>query len=96
MFEEEKIKVYAVTFKEVMKRLEEIKDVEVGDFKDAVIEAFDGYNYDGEEELTGHENWSIEDDGKYELTIKVDHEDAYEFTLYVNVSNSKATIDNVL
>ncbi|MEA3497435.1 MAG: hypothetical protein U9R16_00115, partial [Campylobacterota bacterium] len=64
---------------------------------DKVIEQFEDYNYEGEEELKGIEQWDdLSNDGKYELTVGINHEDAYEFTIYVNVENKKATIYNVL
>lgn len=95
--EEQEIKIYAVTLKKVIQRLEEIKDVAVNDFAQEVENAFEGYDYDGEEELAGWDEWpDISNDGKYELNIKIDHEDAYEFTLYVDVNNAKATVVNVL
>ena len=97
MFEKQPMKIYTVTFKKVLDRLAEVKNCPIKDFKEKVIEQFDGYNYEGEEELLGLETWiDISSDAKYELTVKIDHKDAYEFTLYVNVFNSNATIYNVL
>ncbi len=98
MFDEnDKIKVFRVTLKEIVKRLSTIKDCNVDNLKDKVIEKFDGYNYEGEEELKGFDTWEdISNDGDYTLLVQIDHEDAYEFTLYVKVTNAKATVYNVL
>ena len=97
MFDEQPIKIFRVTTKEIIKRLSSIKDCDVKDFKDEVIDKFDGYNYDGEEELIGYESWvDISNNGEYKLNIKIDHEDAYEFTLHTKVEDNKATITNVL
>ena len=98
MFEEEQeFKIYKITFKEVLKKLSSVKNCDIQDLKDTVIEQFDNYNYEGEEEIKGIDNWcDISNDGKYELSVGIDHEDAYIFTLYVNVKDKKATIYNVL
>ena len=66
-------------------------------FEDAVIDAFDGYHYEGEEEVIGLGNWvDLNTDGDYELSAKVNHEDAYELTLYVSSKDGKITVNNVL
>ena len=97
MFEQEPIKVFRVTLKEILKRLPTIKNCNLDEFQDKVIEKFDGYNYEGEEELIGFESWGdISKDGEYKLNIQIDHENAYEFTLYTTVINKEATITNVL
>jgi len=97
MFDEEPIKVFRVTLKEVIKRLSTIKDCDLNQFKDIVTEKFDGYNYEGEDELIGFDSWGdLSQDGNYQLSIKIDHEDAYEFTLHTAIANQKATIYNVL
>ena len=98
MFEEQQeIKVFRVTVKKVIERLSEVKDCPIDDFKDFIIEQFDGYNYEGEEELIGFELWSdLSVNGKYELNVRIDHEDAYEFCLFVEINDKKATIYNVL
>lgn len=95
--EEQEVKVFRVTVKKVIARLSEVKDCPVDDFKKTIEEQFDGYNYEGEEELVGLESWGdISKNGNYELSVKIDHEDAYEFTLFVKVNDKKATIYNVL
>ena len=97
MFEEEQIKVFRVTLKKVIERLSDIKDCEVSNLKDKIIEQFDGYNYEGEEDVVGMDSWcDISKDGKYELSAKIDHEDAYEFTIYIEVKDGLATVYNIL
>ncbi len=98
MFEEQRVvKVFRVTVKKVIERLLEIQDCPTEEFKEIVIEKFDGYDYEGEEELVGLDSWSDNPlDGDYSLPIKINHEHAYEFTLYVRVLENKATIINVL
>ena len=97
MFEKEEIKVFRVVLKEVLKRLATIKNCPVEDFKNIVQDKFDGYNYEGEEDLVGFEDWGdISQDGAYQLNIKVNHEDAYEFTLFVKTMGKKVTVLNVL
>ena len=97
MFEEQApIKLFIKTTKQVIKELEAIQDLDVLKFKDSVENAFDNYNVDGIEELAGFDNWNELKDGSHELTIKIDHEDAYEFTIHTTVKDSKATVTNVL
>ena len=97
MFEKEEPKIFIITLKKVIERLSAVKNCNIEDFKEIVIEQFDDYNYEGEENIQGIESWcDISKDGKYELLVGIDHEDAYEFTLYINVENKKATIYNVL
>ena len=95
--EQQQVKIFRVTVKKVLQRLADVKDCEVCNFKDFIIEQFDGYDYEGEEELIGFESWSdLTVDGKHELNVKIDHDCAYEFTLFVEVNDNKATIYNVL
>ena len=98
MFEEQqKVKVFRVTVKKVIQRLSGVKDCPVDKFKETIIEQFDGYDYEGEEEVVGLDSWGdITTNGKYELNAKVDHEDAYEFTLFIEVDDKKVTVYNVL
>ena len=98
MFEEERVvKVYRVTVKKIIERLLELKDISLENFQDEVIEQFDGYDYKDIEEVVGFENWpDISQNGNYELNVKVNHEDAYEFTLYVDAKEQKVTVVNVL
>ena len=98
MFEEEQeFKVFKITFSEVLKKLSSIKNCNIENLKDIVTEQFDNYNYEGEEELKGIDTWcDISDNGKYELSVGINHEDAYIFTLYVSVEDNKVNIYNVL
>lgn len=98
MFEEERIvKVYRVTIKKIIERLLSLQEVDIENFQDEVIEQFDGYDYKDIEEVSGYERWpDLHNDGEYELNIKIDHEDAYEFTLYIKVKGNKVSVVNVL
>lgn len=98
MFEpNNEIKVFVTTLKDIIENLQEIKDCDLSNFNEAVEDAFDGYEYEDIDEITGFESWGdISKNGKYELSIKIDHEDAYELTLFTEVNNNKATITNVL
>ena len=98
MFEEERIvKVFRVTVKKVIERLLEIQDCPLEKFQELVIEKFDGYDYEGEEDLTGFETWvDISKNGEYQLLIKINHEHAYEFTLHIKNQENKISILNVL
>ena len=91
------LKVFIVTTKTVIQRLEALKNIPNSNLKEKVIDAFDGYNVDGIEELVGFDSWyDYSSNGKYELNIKADHEDAYEFTLYVETKDNMSSVVNVL
>lgn len=98
MFEEERVvKVFRVTVKKVIERLLEIQECPIEKFEELVIEQFDGYDYEGEENLVGFSSWdNLDSDGKYQLSVKIDHENAYEFTLFIEVKEKKALVYNVL
>ncbi len=98
MFEEKKeVKVYRVTIKKIIERLLTLQNVAVQDFQNEVQEQFEGYDYKDVEDVVGFESWAdISNDGKYELRVKVDHEDAYEFTLHIEVKEQKISVKNVL
>jgi hypothetical protein len=98
MFEEKgQIKLFVKTTKQVIKELEDIKNIDLDDIINEVENAFDNYNVDGIEDLVGFENWSdLSNDKDYILNLKVDHEDAYEFSIYTSIKNDKASITNVL
>ncbi len=98
MFEEERVvKVYRVTVKKIIERLLSLQDIELSQFKDEVIEQFDGYEYKDIEEVTGFDSWpDISQDGEYELNVKIAHEDAYEFTIFIKVEALKVCVVNVL
>ena len=93
----EEVKVFRVTFNDVLKRLETIKDINIDDFTDEVISKFEDYNFEGEEDLIGIEKWQeLADNSSYELNIKIDHENAYEFTLHCEARDGKISINKVL
>lgn len=98
MFEEERVvKVFRVTVKKVIDRLLEIQSCPIEEFQELVIEKFDGYDYEGEEELIGFETWGdISPNGEYELSIKINHEYAYEFTIHIQNKDKKITVINIL
>ncbi|MEA3512312.1 MAG: hypothetical protein U9R37_01785 [Campylobacterota bacterium] len=97
MFEKKEIRVFRITTKKIIERLMTIVDCDISVLKDEIVEQFDGYDYKDIEEVVGYENWSdISKDGNYELNAKINHEDAYEFTIYIEVKNNKATVYNVL
>ncbi len=97
MFENVTPKVMTMTLYQVIKNLEALRDIEADGFFDMVEKAFNGYSYEGEDELVGSEKWpDLKQDGEYELPIRPDHEDAYELTLYVTCKNCKVTVTNVL
>ncbi len=98
MFEEKQpVKLFMVTTKEVIRRLESLKDIEVSKLQDAIEESFDDFNVEGEEDLNGIDTWcDFTADGKYELAIGIDHEVAYEFTVYIETKDNKVSVYNVL
>lgn len=97
MFEPGQPKVMVMTLYQVIKNLEKLKDIPAEDFFDAVETAFNRYSYEGEDELVGHGAWpDLNVDGSYELSVKPDHLDAYELTLYVTCTDGRVTVTNVL
>ena len=97
MEEQQPIKFFKKILKQLIKDLEAIKDVQTDKFEDTVTEAFDGYHYEGEDEIIGIDKWvDISADGDYELNAKVNHEDAYELTIYITTKDGKVTVNNVL
>ena len=97
MEEREPIMLFKKVLKQLIKDLEAIQDVQITQFEEEVIDAFDGYNYEGEDEVIGFDSWcDISNDGNYELNSKVDHEDAYELTLFITTKDGKVTVNNVL
>ena len=94
---QEQRKVFKKVLKIVIQEIEEIKDIDLDKFKDRLLDTFDGYNYEGEEEVVGFDKWcDINKDGTYEVNLKVDHEDAYELTIHITVKDEKVTVTNVL
>ena len=97
MEEKQPIKIFKKILKFLIKEIEELKEIEVSKFEDAIIDAFDGYHYEGEEEVIGFDTWcDISKDGKYEVNVKVNHEDAYLLTIYISTKDGKVTVANVL
>ncbi len=85
------------TLKQVVKDLETISDSPIEEFQNLVIEKFERYSYEGEDEVVGFDRWAdITKDGKYELEVRINHEHAYIFTLYATSLDGKITITNVL
>ena len=86
-----------MTMKQVIKNLEKIKNCPAKKLFDAVENAYNGYSYEGEDELIGEEKWpDLNVDDSYELEIKLDHEDAYEMTIHVVSKDQHITVTNVL
>jgi hypothetical protein len=97
VFEEElDLTKFRVTIKTVIKNLECLENIPLDELKDEVINAFDGYHYEGEESIKFSEGWDITQDGEYVLNVGIDHKYAYEFSVYIIVMYAKATIKNVL
>ena len=95
--ENQPIKLFKKILKQLIKDLEGIQNTKVEEFNNAVIDAFDGYNYEGEEDIVGIDKWpDLSTEGSYELTVKIDHEDAYELTIYTTSNNGNISVTNVL
>jgi hypothetical protein len=95
--ETQPIKLFKKILKQLINDLEGIQNTKVEEFNDAVIDAFDGYHYEGEEDVVGIDKWpDLSKDGSYELTAKVNHEDAYELTIYITSNNGNISVTNVL
>lgn len=95
--DEQPIRVFKKTLKQLIKDLETIHESPLEQFWDDVIDKFDRYNYDGVEDVVGQETWpDISNDGEYKLTARIDHEDAYSLTLHTTVKDKKASVTNVL
>jgi len=90
------IPTFRKLFKDVIADLEKIENLPVNELEDKVIECFDKYSYEGEDEVVGFDKWPNLVDGEYELNCKIDHEDAYELTLFVKIDNGLVTVKNVL
>ena len=85
------------TLKQVIKDLESLQGIPKEDFEIAVKEQFERYSYEGEEEVVGFEQWPLlEDNSNYELLCKIDHEYAYECTLFVTIKENLCSVTNVL
>jgi hypothetical protein len=97
MFEENENLVFRKTLRQVVKDLESINNIPLEDFQDTVLDQFDRYSYEGEDEVVGFDRWcDISQDGNYEVELKVNHEDAYLFTIYVTTKSGMLSVTNVL
>ncbi len=97
MFEENETINFRKTLKQVVKDLETINDSPLASFQECVVEKFERYSYEGEDEVVGFEKWEdISQDGNYQLEVGINHEHAYIFTIYATVKNGKVTVTNVL
>jgi len=87
-----------MTFKQVIKNLEKLESIPIKDMKEEIIDAFNGYCFRGDvEEIIGFDEWpELKVNGKYEICVRQDHEDAYELTLHIDLEDSKITVNNVL
>ncbi|MFZ9659770.1 MAG: hypothetical protein ACO29X_04390 [Arcobacteraceae bacterium] len=95
--EEQEFATFRKTLKQVIKDLETIIKVEPQQFQKKVCEQFERYSYDGEDEVIGFEAWcDICEDGAYELKVKINHEDAYEFTIFATTKDGLISVVNVL
>ncbi|MBI3874018.1 MAG: hypothetical protein HY307_03320 [Arcobacter sp.] len=91
------ITAFRKTLKQVVKDLETVTDISIGSFKSTVLEQFDRYSYEGEDEVVGFETWEdISQNGKYQLMVRINHEDAYIFTIFVVVQDGLITVEKVL
>lgn len=98
MFESEnETLVFRKTLKQVIKDLETINDCPLANFPESVIEKFERYSYEGEDEVVGFEKWEdLSQNGNYQLEVGINHEYAYIFTIYATVENGNVTVTNVL
>ena len=87
-----------MTFKQVIKNLEELENIPVDDMQEEIVDAYNGYCFRGDvEEIVGFDAWpELKLDGTYELCVRHDHEDSYELTIHIELKDSKITVKNVL
>lgn len=98
MFEESlDLSKFRTTLKKVIENIESLEDIELEGLKDEVEAAFENYNYEGEDSIRFCEKWDNLEEGKtYELCVGIDHEDAYELTVHLEVKDDKANVIKVL
>jgi hypothetical protein len=98
MFEESlDLTKFRTTLKKVIENIESLEDIELEGLKDEIEAAFENYNYDGEDSIKFCEKWDNLEEGKtYELCVGIDHEDAYELTVHLEVKDDKANVIKVL
>ncbi|MFA6789255.1 MAG: hypothetical protein WC149_03925 [Arcobacteraceae bacterium] len=88
---------FRTTLKKVIENIESLENIELDGLKDEIEAAFENYNYDGEDAITFCEKWENLENGKtYEVCVGIDHEDAYELTVHLEVNENKATVLKVL
>lgn len=88
---------FRTTLKKVIENIESLENIELDGLKDEIEAAFENYNYDGEDAIKFCEKWENLENGKtYEVCVGIDHEDAYELTVHLEVNENKATVLKVL
>lgn len=88
---------FRTTLKKVIENIESLEEIELDGLKDEIEAAFENYNYDGEDSIKFCEQWENLENGKtYEVCVGIDHEDAYELTVHLEVNDNKATVLKVL
>ena len=88
---------FRTTLKKVIENIESLENIELDGLKDEIEAAFENYNYDGEDSIKFCEKWENLENGKtYEVCVGIDHEDAYELTVHLEVNENKATVLKVL
>lgn len=88
---------FRTTLKKVIENIESLENIELDGLKDEIEAAFENYNYDGEDAIKFCEKWESLENGKtYEVCVGIDHEDAYELTVHLEVNENKATVLKVL
>ena len=92
-----KLRIYRITMVNVIEKLSKLSNVLHENFIQKVKESFEGYEYEDIEDLIGFDTWpDISLDGDHELHIKINHEDAYDFTIHINTKNHYVNVINVL
>lgn len=88
---------FRTTLKKVIENIESLEEIDLDGLKDEIEAAFENYNYDGEDSIKFCEKWDSLENGKtYELCVGIDHEDAYELTVHLEVNDNKAKVIKVL
>jgi hypothetical protein len=94
---EEPLRSFRTTVKTVINNLSTLENIKLEVLEETIEEAFAGYHYEGEDKVIGSDCWpNMTCEGEYALNAKVDHEDAYEFTIHVVCKDGNITVTNVL